>query len=150
MSTKEHGRIWMNRSQEAIGNTGIIMGMGSDNERQRHIVTSSLIDWAHSQDDPLKYNIATTNPKLLYKYVRIYICHTKRLYIALINKHIARGFVIKMKPNTQCFTTLPYIYIGNNAINGFKGIQYVVTAVQYFPYPTILCILNDINVLIRS
>ena len=30
----------------------IIMGMGSANERRRYIVTPSLIDWDHTQDDP--------------------------------------------------------------------------------------------------
>ena len=30
---------------------GIILGMGSANER-RYIVTSSLIGWAHIQNDP--------------------------------------------------------------------------------------------------
>ena len=28
------------------------MGMGSDNERRRYIVTPPLIDWAHTQNDP--------------------------------------------------------------------------------------------------
>ena len=32
--------------------TGIILGMGSTNERRRYIVTSSLIGWAHIQNDP--------------------------------------------------------------------------------------------------
>ena len=31
---------------------GIILGMGSANERRRYIVTSSLIGWAHTQNDP--------------------------------------------------------------------------------------------------
>ena len=30
---------------------GIILGMGSANERRRYIVTSSLIGWAHTQND---------------------------------------------------------------------------------------------------
>ena len=33
-------------------NLGIILGMGSANERQHYIVTSSLIYWAHAQNDP--------------------------------------------------------------------------------------------------
>ena len=32
--------------------SGIIMGMGSANERWRYIVASSFIDWAHTQIDP--------------------------------------------------------------------------------------------------
>ena len=32
--------------------SGIILGMGSVNERRRHSVTSSLIGWAHTQNDP--------------------------------------------------------------------------------------------------
>ena len=35
-----------------IGYTGIIVGMVSANERRRYIVTSSLFDWDHSQNDP--------------------------------------------------------------------------------------------------
>ena len=31
---------------------GIILGMGSANERRRYIVTSSLIGWAHTYNDP--------------------------------------------------------------------------------------------------
>ena len=32
--------------------SGIILGMGSANERWRYIVTSFLIGWAHTQNDP--------------------------------------------------------------------------------------------------
>ena len=32
--------------------SGIILGAGPANERRRYIVTSSLIDWAHTQNDP--------------------------------------------------------------------------------------------------
>ena len=32
--------------------TGIILGMDSANERRRYIVTSSLIGWVHTQNDP--------------------------------------------------------------------------------------------------
>ena len=31
---------------------GIVLRMGSANERRRYIVTSSLIRWAHTQHDP--------------------------------------------------------------------------------------------------
>ena len=31
---------------------GIILGMGSANETWRYNVTSSLIGWAHTQNDP--------------------------------------------------------------------------------------------------
>ena len=39
---------------ESLGTkeTGLILGMGSANERRRYIVTSSLIGWAHAQNDP--------------------------------------------------------------------------------------------------
>ena len=30
-----------------------ILGMGAPNERRRYIGTSSHIDWAHAQDDPI-------------------------------------------------------------------------------------------------
>ena len=33
---------------------GIILGMGSAIERRRYTVTSSLIDWAHTQNDPYR------------------------------------------------------------------------------------------------
>ena len=33
---------------------GIILGMGSANERWRYIVTSSLVGWAHTQNDAVK------------------------------------------------------------------------------------------------
>ena len=36
----------------SILHTGIIMGMGSANERQCYSITLSLIDGAHTQDDP--------------------------------------------------------------------------------------------------
>ena len=32
---------------------GIILGMASDNDRWRYIVTLSLISWAHTQKNPL-------------------------------------------------------------------------------------------------
>ena len=35
---------------------GIILGMGSTNERWHHIVMSSLIGWAHTQNDPCWLN----------------------------------------------------------------------------------------------
>ena len=40
----------MNTLIKTLG-AGIILGMGSANER-RYIVTSSLIGWAHTQNDP--------------------------------------------------------------------------------------------------
>ena len=38
-------------SQTAEQNTGIILGIGSANERQCYIVTSPLTGWAHTQND---------------------------------------------------------------------------------------------------
>ena len=37
------------------GITGIILGMGSANERRRYYVTPSLIGWVHSQKNPTLY-----------------------------------------------------------------------------------------------
>ena len=34
-----------------MGFSGIILGMGTANERQRYIVTLSLIGWAHTLND---------------------------------------------------------------------------------------------------
>ena len=39
-------------NDDKIVNAGIILGVGSANERRCYIVTSSLSDWAHSQNDP--------------------------------------------------------------------------------------------------
>ena len=33
---------------------GIVLGMSSANERRRYNVTTSLIGWAHTQDDPVR------------------------------------------------------------------------------------------------
>ena len=38
-----------------ITTPGIIFGMGSANERQRYILMSSLIGWAHSLNDPCTF-----------------------------------------------------------------------------------------------
>ena len=35
-----------------IGWSGVILGMGSANERRHYYVTPSLIGWAHTQNDP--------------------------------------------------------------------------------------------------
>ena len=37
----------------------IILGMGSANERRRYTVTSSLIGWAHTENDPW---VSSANP----------------------------------------------------------------------------------------
>ena len=52
--TSRYSEIWPCEWIEALGSrdTGIILGMGSANERRRHIVTSSLIGWVHTQNDP--------------------------------------------------------------------------------------------------
>ena len=39
---------------------GVILGMGSANERRRYIVTSSFIGWAHTQCNPCNMNITYT------------------------------------------------------------------------------------------
>ena len=43
--------IWSGFGMDA----GVILVMGSANERQRYIVTSSLIGWAHTQNYPLGF-----------------------------------------------------------------------------------------------
>ena len=43
---------------------GIILGMGSANERRRYIVTSSLIGWAHAKNDPYTGQTATCTARL--------------------------------------------------------------------------------------
>ena len=40
--------------------SGIIMGMDSANERRRYNVTSSLIERAHTHNDPWLYNSFAT------------------------------------------------------------------------------------------
>ena len=40
--------------------SGIVLCMGSANERRRYIVTSSLIGWAHTQNDPGEYMYSST------------------------------------------------------------------------------------------
>ena len=47
--------------------SGIILGMGSANERQRYNVTPSLISWAHTQNDPWKYRIFSIYGEHHYK-----------------------------------------------------------------------------------
>ena len=42
----------MIQSDWQVSNPGIILGMGSSNERRRYYVTPSLIGWAHTQNDP--------------------------------------------------------------------------------------------------
>ena len=45
--------------------TGIKLGMGSTNERRRYIVTSSLIGWAHAQNDSWEIMTASETSKKL-------------------------------------------------------------------------------------
>ena len=51
------GLLWLPYSVSEVTEyiwvkSGIILGMGSANERRRYNVTSSLIGWAHTQNDP--------------------------------------------------------------------------------------------------
>ena len=41
--------------------SGIILGMGSNNERRRYYITSPLIGWAHTQNDPCHYAVYPQN-----------------------------------------------------------------------------------------
>ena len=50
--------------------SGRDLGMGSANERRRYIVTSSLIGWAHTQNDPCK----TCTNKYLLTILRFQTC----------------------------------------------------------------------------
>ena len=43
---------WGWAEDKPLSEPGVILGMGSANERRRYIVTSSLIGWAHTQNDP--------------------------------------------------------------------------------------------------
>ena len=51
---------------------GIILGIGSANEAQRYNVTSSLIGWAHTRNDPksLPLNSQTTPHSPLYAMIK--------------------------------------------------------------------------------
>ena len=51
--------VWTDCSCECVYSTGIILGMGSTNEKQHYNVMSSLIGWAHTQNDP--YSISYIN-----------------------------------------------------------------------------------------
>ena len=43
----------MTGGKDQITSLGIILGVGSGNERRRYIVPSSLTDWTHAQNDPI-------------------------------------------------------------------------------------------------
>ena len=45
---------------------GIILCMHPANERQRYNVKSSLIGWAHTQNDPCKLRMINSLPVFLY------------------------------------------------------------------------------------
>ena len=57
--------------------TGIILGMGWANERWCYIVTSSLIGWAHTQNDPRIIVILNTNNNL-NQFIWVIIHYTNR------------------------------------------------------------------------
>ena len=48
----QHDRWYVHSVLLTLDYSGIILCMGSVSERQRYIVTSSLIGWAHTQNDP--------------------------------------------------------------------------------------------------
>ena len=62
--------LWFNNFGESViavcliivsDASGIILGMGSANEKRCYNVTSSLIGWAHTQNDTYEYVILTSN-----------------------------------------------------------------------------------------
>ena len=53
-----------------VAKSGIMLGMGSANEGRRYNVTSSLIGWAHTQNDLCMYTLARVyNYWYLYMYI---------------------------------------------------------------------------------
>ena len=54
--TKQHRRERVNKTFEFVQNARIILWMRPANERRRYIVTSPLIGWAHSQNNPWNDN----------------------------------------------------------------------------------------------
>ena len=50
--TKNLGPIYIGEQWWFEGLAGIILGMGSANERRRYVVPPPLIGWAHTQNDP--------------------------------------------------------------------------------------------------
>ena len=57
--------------------SGIILGMGSANEKRRYIVTSFLIGWAHAQNDSCDLIISASrgNWKFGFTFYRNYISY---------------------------------------------------------------------------
>ena len=76
MVGRQHGLCW---------NPGIILCMGSANERQRYNVTSSLIGWAHTEYDPCNQWVLCTSGVLLLN-----ACLTVRAHQA--NSHKDQGW----------------------------------------------------------
>ena len=56
-NTARYRQLKVNRLIIGSGNAGIIFLNHPANERQRYIVMSSLIGWAHSQIDPWKWHV---------------------------------------------------------------------------------------------
>ena len=94
--------------------TGIILGMGSANTRRRYNVTSSLIGWAHIQNDLFPVAQET----LLYfgslqiqhqGYIRNTWC------VAINHRSSMLAFTIKLKMK-RSFGTMDYFMVINNSI----------------------------------
>ena len=47
-------------------NSGLILGLGSANERRRYEVTQSLIGWAQTKSQPWNLKVAASPPISLY------------------------------------------------------------------------------------
>ena len=61
-------KFWLFHSLRS--STGIILGMGSTNERWRYIVMVSLIDWVHNQNDPCEWYVYRCISKLGHHWLR--------------------------------------------------------------------------------
>ena len=52
---------------------GIILGMGSADERRRYNVTSSLIGWTHAQNDQCKWNVRGCRSSNIFWKIEIFL-----------------------------------------------------------------------------
>ena len=68
LARSERDNTLKSRPCSLVWSSGIILGMGSANERWHYIVRSSLIGWAHTQNDTWGYNLHTQLYALLDNY----------------------------------------------------------------------------------
>ena len=89
--------------------TGINVGMGLANERQRYIVTLSLIGWAHSHNNPC-YNVWTALLSLNAHFVTEYrqvsnICRTLVGIKIVDHSDVVGASPVGAAPTTSSFST---------------------------------------------